>query len=667
MVTQSRFPLGRGSATRPLRYWVACRPCLKRMILAECGVRKIGCQLFFLFVLGLDSDLGIATSRADEPAAEPFAEAVTPFITQYCSDCHSADEPQAGLNLLAHPAPAVAIQDAQVWEKVLKMLADQEMPPETESQPPASEVEALRSRVKAELARLDCEGQSHPGRVTIRRLNRAEYNNTIRDLVGIDFQPAVDFPADDVGAGFDNIGDVLSLPPLLLEKYLAAAEQIVQRAFQDPAARPRILVCDPRQAEGDEKLECVRRILQAFVTRAFRRPPEPDEVRRLLDLGLSAWQNGADEDEALQVVFQAVLVSPHFLFRVEADPEADDPDGIRDLNDYELACRLSYFLWSSMPDETLFTLAQAGKLREPGVIREQVQRMLHDDKAVALVKNFAGQWLQLRDVAKLTPDPQLFPNFDEALRNAMLRETELFFETVIREDRSLLDFLNADFSFVNERLARHYGLSGPVGDEFQRVTLNDQRRGVLTHASILLLTSNPTRTSPVKRGKWILENFLDDPPPPPLPGVQTLEEQQELLGSLRERMEQHRSDPNCAVCHKRMDALGFGLENFDAIGAWRDADGKFPISPAGSLPGNLSFSGPKELMQVLQEHKQEDFCRCLARKMLTYALGRELNLNDYCTVNAILKRLAEEEYRFSSLVLAIVTSDPFTKRAAPAR
>lgn len=612
--------------------------------------------------------IGVDFAYADDLAGAEFAESVAPFVAQYCGDCHSADEPQAGLNLLLHSAPAFKIEDAQVWEKALKMVSDQQMPPEDEAQPSAAEADQFRARIKEELGRLDCRSQSHPGRVTLRRLNRAEYNNTIRDLVGIDFQPAADFPADDVGAGFDNIGDVLSLPPILLEKYLAAAEQIVHGAFQDPAARARILVCDPQQAEGeDEKIECVRRIIQAFVSRAFRRPAEPDEVRRLLELGLSAWQNGAQEEEALQVILQAILVAPHFLFRVEADPAPGDANAIRTLNDYELASRLSYFLWSSMPDETLFALAKSGQLSDPAVLNEQVERMLQDGKSVALVKNFAGQWLQLRDVAKMTPDPNLFPNFDEALRAAMLRETELFFETVMREDRSLLDFLNADFTFVNERLARHYGLTGVEGDEFRRVTLNDQRRGVLTHASILLLTSNPTRTSPVKRGKWILENFLDDPPPPPLPGIQTLEEQQELLGSLRERMQQHRSDANCAGCHKRMDALGFGLENFDAIGAWRDLDGRFAIDAAGSLPGKLSFRGPKELMQVLKEHKPEDFCRCLTRKMLTYALGRELQSHDYCTVNGILKQAAEHDHRFSSLVRAIVTSDPFTKRGAPTR
>lgn len=315
-----------------------------------------------------------------------------------------------------------------------------------------------------------------------------------------------------------------------------------------------------------------------------------------------------------------------------------------------------------MPDERLFMLADEGRLRDPDVLRSEVDRMLGDAKSRALVDNFAGQWLQLRDLTSLSPDPDRYPAFDEDLRLAMREETERFFEAVIREDRSILEFLTADFSFVNERLAKHYGMQGVRGGEFQKVELPQQRRGVLTHASILMLTSNPTRTSPVKRGQWILDNVLGAPPPPPPEGVEELSEDEETLGSLRERMEQHRANPSCAVCHRQMDALGFGLENFDGIGAWRDRDGRFDIDPAGELPGDQAFSGPAELMELLVQQRRDDFCRCLAEKLLTYALGRGLGPYDRCATQSILNQLVEEDFRFSVLAKAVVTSDPFLYR-----
>ncbi|MCA9057538.1 MAG: DUF1592 domain-containing protein, partial [Planctomycetaceae bacterium] len=320
------------------------------------------------------------------------------------------------------------------------------------------------------------------------------------------------------------------------------------------------------------------------------------------------------------------------------------------------------FLWSTMPDQQLMILAKAGKLRDPAVLKLQVRRMLSDPRSQALVDNFAGQWLQLRDVDRLMPDPDRFPTFDGELRTAMRRETELFFATMMQEDRSVLEFLTADFTFVNERLAQHYGMKDVTGPEFQRVALGPERRGVLTHAGILMLTSNPTRTSPVKRGKWILENFLAEPPPPPPPNVPLLEESAETLGSLREQMEQHRSNPSCAVCHTNMDALGFGLENFDAIGAWRSKDGRFDIDPSGTMPSGRDFQGASELMQILAEEKKSEFCRCLAAKMLTYALGRGLTPYDRCTIRQITESLEKNDYRFSGLVDAIVTSPAFTMR-----
>jgi hypothetical protein len=599
-------------------------------------------------------------AAADEVASAdgsqtPFARDVVPFLARYCTDCHGGEEPEAKLGLDMYQTSGRIQTDYEKWEKVLRMLQDRQMPPADVDQPKGEELLAALEAIRAEMDTFDCSQVEPFRRVTIRRLNRAEYNNTIRDLVGVDFQPADDFPADDVGYGFDNIGDVLSIPPVLMEKYLDAAETIMERVFADETLRAQILVHQP--TEDVDRREAFRRNLTDFARRAFRRPPTEQELERLFSLTSDLFRSGAELEEITRSVFAAVLVSPQFLFRIEGfDAEANTP---QPLSDWELASRLSYFLWSSMPDDELFDLAEAGRLNQPEVLEAQVRRMLADPKSRALVDNFAGQWLQLRDLDRLSPDPEQFASFDEPLREAMRRETELFFETIIREDLSILDFLSADFTFVNERLARHYGLDDISGDEFRRVDVPEGRRGVLTQASILLITSNPTRTSPVKRGKWILENVLAQPPPPAPPDVPELEDEGELLGSLRERMEQHRANPACAVCHQTMDVLGFGLENFDAVGAWRDRDGRFEIDSSGTLPGGAEFQGAGEMMEILIDQKREAFCRCLTEKMLTYALGRGLDAADRCTVKGVAEALPEKDYRFSALATAIVLSDQF--------
>jgi Protein of unknown function (DUF1592)/Protein of unknown function (DUF1588)/Protein of unknown function (DUF1585)/Protein of unknown function (DUF1595) len=399
--------------------------------------------------------------------------------------------------------------------------------------------------------------------------------------------------------------------------------------------------------------------------RAYRRSVTPAEVDRVLKLVEMALASGEDFNAAIGVGLQAILVSPHFLFRVELDPEPNNPDAIRTINDYELATRLSYFLWSSMPDDELFTLARLGLLRKGGNLDRQVRRMLADPKAQALIENFAGQWLQLRNLDTVAPDKGRYPDFDESLRRAMRKETELFFAAIVREDRSVLDFIDADFSFINSRLARHYGISDVSGEEFRRVRLDpNERGGVLTQASVLTVTSNPTRTSPVKRGKWILENILGAPPPPPPADVPKLTEGAEgkLTGSLRQRMEQHRANPDCAICHKRMDPLGFGLENYDAVGAWRTKDGPFEVDASGELPSGETFVGPKELKAILKA-RQDEFVRCLSEKMLTYGLGRGVEYSDRCAVEDIARAVEKNDWKFSSLILAIVHSDAFQKRS----
>ncbi|MCA9086197.1 MAG: DUF1592 domain-containing protein, partial [Planctomycetaceae bacterium] len=607
-------------------------------------------QIFVLLIFAVSNTLWAAEGEAVD---QQYRTSVLPFVTKYCSACHQGDDAESGLSFDRYTKSAHIQTDLEVWEKIHRVISDRQMPPQDELQPGEEELTAILLAVRQQLDSFDCTAERHPGRVTLRRLNKAEYNNTIRDLTGLEINPAADFPSDDVGAGFDNIGDVLTIPPVLLEKYLAAAQSVAEQIVTNDEVRKRVFPYEP--ASPDQIVETARRNVREFAERAFRRPITPDENERLFVVMKAAWEQDSSPAEIMQTVTAAVLSSPHFLFRVEQDPAESDADGIRELDSFEVASRLSYFLWSTMPDEELFQLARQGELTKPDVLRAQARRMLSDDKAHALVDNFAGQWLQLRDIPRLQPDPELFPDFDAQLKVAMRRETELFFQNMIREDRSVLEFLTAEYSFLNERLARHYGIPDVHGSEFRKVNYtNGERRGVLTHAGILMLTSNPTRTSPVKRGKWILDNILAEPPPPPPPNVPELEEGTETLGSLREQMEQHRSNPACAVCHLKMDALGFGMENFDAVGAWRVNDGRFDIDSSGSLPGGQQFHGASELMQILADRKSTEFCRCLSQKLLTYALGRALVSSDRCAVNRLVDELTLHDYRFGALVDAIV-------------
>jgi hypothetical protein len=597
-----------------------------------------------------------SVSHAAEPTDKPsFARDVAPLVAKYCARCHGTVKPKGGVSLVKDTDDAAVMKRRELWEKVAENLHSGEMPPAGAKRPSAAEMEVWTRWLDAVVLGGDCTRPQNPGRVTIRRLNRAEYNNTIRDLVGVQFQPAKDFPADDVGYGFDSIGDVLSLPPLLMEKYLAAAEKIVEQAYKTPELRRRLV---PR--DGRERGAHYQNIKQ-FASRAWRRPATDEETRRLMRFIQIAREQGDNPTEGVKTALQAVLVSPHFLFRVELD-QAGKEAGL--ISPHELASRLSYFLWSSMPDDELFKLAREDKLREPGIIENQIKRMLRDPKARTLADSFASQWLNIRGLAGFSPDPKRFPTFTAELRQDMLRETETFFLHVLREDRGILDFLDADYTFVNERLARHYGLEGVKGVSFRKVSLaGTPRGGVLTHASVLAVTSNPTRTSPVKRGKWILENILGTPPPPPPPDVDELKEGDEARGTLRQQMETHRKNPTCASCHQRMDPLGFGFENFDAIGAWRTQEGHNEIDASGVLPDGSTFKGPAELRKILLK-KRDLFAKCLTDKLMTYALGRGMERSDRCYIEAIVKKIARDDYKFNSLIVEIVKSDPFQKRRA---
>ncbi len=619
--------------------------------------------------------LAIASEPADR---EAFPRVVRPFLAKHCAGCHAAGKSKGGLNLDALGDEETFRTRRKAWSRVHEYIEGGLMPPEDSPQPEKSEADRVALLIKKALDRDDCARPPDPGRVTIRRLNRVEYNNTIRDLFGIDDRPADEFPSDDVGYGFDNVGDVLALPPLLMERYLAAAERVAERVIvadlipgqPRPESHRRILFREP--ASAGEYPEAARAILERFASRAYRRPVTPPELDRLLAVVQVALADGENFERAIQLAVQAVLVSPNFLFRVELDsrprnhPEAGKgaTRGVEPIGGYEVASRLSYFLWSSMPDDELLRLAGQGKLRSPEVLAAQARRMIDDPRGRALVDNFGGQWLQIRNLRSISPDRERYPAFDEPLREAMFRETELFLAEVFREDRSLLDLIDADFTYLNERLARHYGIPGVVGPEFRRVRLaGTARGGLLTQASILTVTSNPNRTSPVKRGRWVLEQLLGAPPPPPPPDVKPLRDDRvvQTAMTVRKRLEQHRAQPSCAVCHNRLDPLGFGLENFDGVGAWREKDAGQPVDSSGTLPSGQSFRGPTELKSILKGRPRE-FARCLTEKMLTYALGRGLEESDHCAVDRIVKDLEANGYRSGMLLRGIVTSEPFLKR-----
>lgn len=815
--------------------------------------------------------IGAPTQLAQKAPAADFNKTILPFLADNCIACHSAKKASGELNLEQFKTAAAVLEHREQWEMVLLKLRTGEMPPKGAPRPEAAEIKAVTTWLESEFDRADRTAKPDPGRVTARRLNRAEYNNTVRDLLGVNFKPADDFPQDDSGYGFDNIGDVLSLSPVLMEKYLTAAETVartavfgaealkprverlrpptgkiksttkpltdydltglslpnswhythrfpveadytfkvflggvrpagseplplalwidgkqvqnfafdpdgiasfsddrqdfgsmtydfraripagdhwvavsIQRIYEglppsyggpNPSKRPeppkpefkpprreipperlaqikkqfeariaekvpvnearitgvdvigpynqikgasadslkKVFVCN--HSAGNHQPACAEKIIGHLAHRAYRRPVTPEEVRKLTAFVTLAQKQGDSFEEGLVQAIQAMLVSPHFLFRIEqqegrvsnatgSERRSLDSQSPQQIGQHELASRLSYFLWSSMPDDELLQLADQRKLRRPEILAAQVGRMLKDSKASALVENFAGQWLELRRLESVKPDRDRFPQFDEYFRMSIRRETELFFDNVIRQDRSLLDFIDADYSFLNERLARFYGVPGVSGPEFRKITLpaGSNRGGILTQASVLTVSSYTTRTSVVLRGKWILDNILNAPPPPAPPGVPTLDESKTGSAmSLRQQMEQHRTNPTCAACHARLDPLGFGLENFDAIGGWRTMDGKFPIDSSGILPDGRTFKGVGELKTILKADR-DAFAEGVTDKLLTYALGRGLERYDKPTVRQIAKRVAAKEYKFSSLVTEIVNSLPFQYR-----
>ena len=492
------------------------------------------------------------------------------------------------------------------------------------------------------------------GADVIHRLNQTEYRNTTRDLLGTQLDPAANFPADDVSFGFDNISQVLSVSPLLFELYEQAAQELAGEVLST-GIRDSIVFCDPNLAS------CRSDVFRELASRAWRRPASEAEVTRLQSLFDVALKEGEGVEEGLELAIRGILLSPHFIYRPELD---DDPRSAqpRMLNDYELASRLSYFLWSSMPDETLFEAAANGSLRGETELRAQVDRMLTDPKAQALVDNFSGQWLRIRSLADHVPDYASFPEWDGALRDAMGQEAKLFFAEFLRGNASMDELLLTDFAFLNDRLAEHYGLPFDLGSQLERVDLSadDPRFGLLTLGSLLTVTSTPIRTSPVKRGVWILEQLLCSEPPPPPPGVEGLPEGDMSSGSLRDRLELHRADPTCASCHNLMDPLGLGLEHYDAIGSYRTEDDGFPVDASGQLIDGQAFSNAREMATLIQQDERFDFC--IVEKLFTYGLGRPVAATEEPFVEAIAQEFAQSGAELPELIKLIVTSEPFRTR-----
>jgi len=604
--------------------------------------------------------VGFARIARSEPQPSPqvkFEQSAKPLLTQYCAGCHGPQKASGGVNL-ARFTDVVSIQkDQTTWRKVLHQLRDRTMPPRNAPPLSTQQREQLVEWLTQTLDNVD-EGllEKNPGRVLIHRLSRAEYNNTVRDLLGVNSRPADQFPADGGGGGgFDNNADTLFIPPILMERYLSVAGDVLR-----DAPKERVFFLKPSKKLPPR--EAARKILSFFGSRGFRRPVEPVELANLVRLYDQSVTRGAKHDDAVRYALKAVLVSPSFLFRIERDQPT--PESYL-LNDYELASRLSYFLWSSMPDDELFKLAGAKRLHDPQVLDAQVARMLKDPKADAFADSFVSQWLRIRELQTTAqPDPRRFPTYTPTLRDAMYQETVQFFGSVLRENASLLKLLDADYTYLNEELAKHYGVEGVKGPEMRRVTLTDKNRGgVLTMGSVLTITSYPQRTSPVLRGKWVLEEVLGAPipPPPPNAGGLPADDAPKAGQTFRQRLELHRTKPECASCHSRMDPIGFGLENFDVVGRWRTKIGTEAVDASAQLPTGEKFQGASELKTLILARKEE-FARNLTEKMLAYSLGRGLEPYDIPTVRRITKTLADDGYRSSTLVREIVKSYPFQYR-----
>lgn len=606
-----------------------------------------------------DADLDAARTAA----LKTFKDQVAPFITTYCITCHGEKKKKAGVTFeYAVKSPATP-SFRTLWKKAATKIKSHDMPPEKEAKQPT---DPERQAIVDWVAGMKYLSPKDPGEFVIRRLSRIEYGNTLHDLFGVDPQIAADLPEEVFGAGYTN-----SVSPLLMEKCLTVANEVLNRTT---AAQARLFGATP--TEKNDRPAAARKIARSLARSAYRRPPSEAELDVLLRVFTLAEASGRSYPDALRLMLKAILVSPQFLFitpdlpaegLAKAGGDADPARDIVPLGDHQLASRLSYLLWATTPDAELSRLADAGTLHDPAVLAGQARRLLADPRSRALFDGFGAQWLGLDKLATKTFDAAKFPQMTPALRAAMVDEARLFFDSILRENRSLKTFIDGDYSFLNETLASIYGLEKSVsGPAMRKVPLdNDNRGGILAMPGVLATTSFPNRTSPVNRGVWVLEQVLGEHVPPPPANVPSLEKQDPkkvAALTLRQRTELHRVDPTCASCHKVLDPIGFGLENFDAIGRWRDQDDAGgAIDATGELPGNLRWSSPKELKRIIAA-RTDDFCRTLAGKLLAYALCRQLEGYDEIVVDQLAAAVAKDDYRMQTLVIAVVTSYPFTHR-----
>ena len=769
---------------------------------------------------------GLAFGAAPAAAAERAPIDGPALVREYCVACHNDRTRAAGLSL-EQVDPSNPAADVEIFEKVILKLRSGMMPPEGRPRPDAETRAAFVADLEGRIDTASLE-TPRPGRPILHRLNRTEYANAVRDLLGLEVDVASLLPPDDMSQGYDNMSDVLTVSPTLLESYLSAAGKIARMALGDPDATPsvdtyvvpqafsqmrhvpgtpfgtrgglavrhhfsvdgnyvfrlsfyfasigaffgdnipaegeqieiavngervalldldrklrttdvlrtppipitagaqlvsaafiqravgpvqdfvmpfdqaladlstghfpgltglphlrnvgidgpydatgvsdtpsrnRVLICRPASPSDEEA--CAGEILSMLARQAFRRPLTQGDRAQLVGFFETGRATG-DFEAGIRMGLQAILADPEFLFRFERTPDDVASGDVFTVSDLELASRLSFFLWSSIPDDELLMVAAAGRLSEPAELERQVRRMIADPRATSLSTNFASHWLRLQNLSDIQPDVYLYPDWDLNLTRSMRRETELFFDSIVREDRDVMDLVTADYTFVDQRLAEHYGLPNIVGNRFRRVSVaNDVRRGLLGHGSILTLTSMSSRTSPVIRGAWIMDVLLGTPPPRPPANVPPLDEKEhgETPVTMRERLATHRTNPGCAACHRIMDPVGFSLENFDAVGAWRTREGGMVIDPSETLYDGTPVDGPAGIRQYL-EHSEELFVGNFSRNLLMFALGRVLHPSDMPAVRAVARRAADDENRFSAFVLGVVSSPPFTMRQA---
>ncbi|HLY11990.1 MAG TPA: DUF1592 domain-containing protein [Planctomycetota bacterium] len=609
--------------------------------------------------LGSEPDTDADLTAARSAAMKTYQDKISPFITTYCLRCHGEKKKKGGVTFEYAVKNPANVSFRPLWKKASANIKAHDMPPDKEDKQPTDEERQVLVDWVGGMKYLS---PKDPGEFVIRRLSKIEYANTLHDLFGVSPEIAAELPEEVFGAGYTN-----SVSPLLMEKSLAVANEVLRRVLGPPGAPPTAAqqrLFGPTPGKDEDRPAAAREIARRLARQAFRRPASPTELEVLLRVFTLATESGRSYPEALRLLLKAVLVSPQFLF-ITPDGDADPAREIVPLGDHQLASRLSYLLWATTPDPELSALADAGTLHEPAVLAAQARRLLSDPRSRALFDGFGAQWLGLDKLAGKTFDPAKFPEMTPALRAAMVEEARLLFDSILRENRSLKTFIDCDYSFLNETLAPIYGLGDRVrGPAMRKVPLaNDNRGGILSMPGVLAMTSFPNRTSPVNRGVWVLEQVLGEVVPPPPANVPSLEKQDpKKVASLtlRQRTELHRSNPTCASCHKVLDPIGFGLENFDAIGRWRDQDDTGgPVDATGELPGGLRFSTPKELKRIIAA-RSDDFCRNLASRFLAYALCRQLEGYDEIVVDQLAAATAKDDYRLQTLVVAVVTSYPFT-------